>query len=115
MEFQDTGKMPVLRGGGFAMLEDPLRFLHIIEVAFFLADDLIILVPLAREEDNVPLLGVGQNPLDGPAAVHFDYRAFSDARRSAVLRCYFSTGARQLYIGRQPRNYFIENGLWRFG
>src|SRR5882672_4605519 len=84
------------------LLEHSLRFLDVIEVSLLLPDDLIILMTLAREEDNVPFLGVGQNPLNRPAAVHFDYRAFSDAQRSAAPRCFhqgFSCSARQLYIG----------------
>ena len=108
--------MPVLRLSGrrLAIFEHALGFFDVVEMAFFFDDDLVIFVALTCQENDVTFLRVGEDALDGAAAVHFNDGGFSDARRSAVPGCFvqrLTRSARQLYIGREAGNYFVENAV----
>src|SRR3954467_1261305 len=80
-------------------------------MAFFFADDLVVFVAFAGQEDDVTFLRVGEDSLDGATAIGFDDGDFSDAQRAAVPGCFAARSARQLYIGREAGNYFVENAV----
>ena len=66
-----------------SVLQHSLSFLDVVEMAFFFADDLVVLVAFTGEENDIAFLRVGEDSLDGAAAVCFDDGLFSDAQSSA--------------------------------
>src|SRR5438132_1092415 len=95
-----TGAPPVISGtwarrprhgkgsgsGSLAIFQDALGFFDVIEMAFFVADDLVVFVAFACQEHDITFLRVGEDSLDGAAAVCFDDGGFSDAQNPAIFR-----------------------------